>query len=82
MGKIIRVGEIDFDSHRDVDKIEKILEENGYIVVSSGDYRLEILRHKDKDDEIYLVILIWFYNLYIKVCQLGELLKKEYCISI
>lgn len=54
MGKIIRVGEIDFDSARDVDKIEKILEENGYIVASSGDYRLEILRHKDKDDEIKL----------------------------
>ena len=54
MGKIIRVGEIDFDSSRDVDKIEKILEENGYIVASSGDYRLEILRYKNKDDEIKL----------------------------
>ena len=54
MGRIIRVGEIDFDSSRDVDKIEKILEENGYIVASSGDDRLEILRYKDKDDEIRL----------------------------
>lgn len=54
MGRIIRVGEIDFDSSRDVDKIEKILEENGYIVASSGDYRLEILRYKNKDDEIKL----------------------------
>lgn len=84
---------------------------------------------KDKDDEIYLVILIWFYNLYknkanrinkapfkldeqlltakvketiarqkdkllnchkwtsqngnlyIKICQLGELVKKDYGVD-
>ena len=54
MGKIIRVGEIDFDSSKDVNKIEKILEDSGYIVASSGDYRFEILRYKDKNDEIKL----------------------------
>ena len=56
MGKIIRVGEICFDSYKDIDKVERILEENNYITASSGDYSIEILRCKDKDDDIRLPI--------------------------
>ena len=54
MGKMRRVGEICFDSYKDIDKVERILEENNYITASSGDYSIEILRYKDKDDDIRL----------------------------
>ena len=54
MSKLILVGEICFDSYKDMDKVERILEENNYITASSGDYSIEILRHKDKDDDIRL----------------------------
>ena len=53
MGKLIYVGEIDFDSLKDMEKIEEILEENGYMIATS-DFGLKILRYKDKNDEIRL----------------------------
>ena len=54
MSKLIYVGEIDFDSLKDMEKIEEILEENGYMIATSGNFGLKILRYKNKNDEIRL----------------------------
>ena len=116
---------------------DSIFDKGIYPIYQKGDTKIKEdvekalcqMCEKDKDDEIYLVILIWFYNLYknkanrinkapfkldeqlltakvketimrqkeellnchkwtskndnlyIKVCQLGELFKKDYGID-